>query len=277
MTLSVRNNYFKGGMVLAFLSLGLVLAGGYFASPAFPEAAASAALRSRGILHGLVGEFAGPSASVPFWTMLGAVAYSFFGIIFIFYFFEKTSSPEILFIGFFVISLSLEFVRILIPLKRVFPFPAMYLITASRILLFGRYFGLFSLFAASVYAAGLDIQKQQSILFMTVLSALVIALSVPVDNNLWDSTFVLSYGYSFMFNMVETGILAITILTFIISAYTRSSRPYMYIGIGSFLVYAGRNILLNSDTWITPIPGLLILAAGTWLICTRLHRMYLWL
>ena len=280
MTLSVRNNYFKGGIILTALSLGLTAAGGYYAFSALPDALTSASKRSSEMLPGLAGiieRFSEASATVPFWTILGAVAYSFIGIILIFYFFEKTSSPEILFIGFFVISLSLEFTRIAIPLIRVIPFPSIYLITASKVLIFGRYFGLFSLFAAGVHAAGMEIQKQQTIFFLTLLSALIIVWNIPVDNVEWDSTFVFSYGYSSMFHIVEAGILIITVVTFIISAYTRSSRTYIHIGVGILLVFTGRNILLNSDTWITPIPGFLLLSAGTWFICSRLRRMYLWL
>jgi len=84
-------------------------------------------------------------------------------------------------------------------------------------------------------------------------------------------------GYRSMFSMIELGVLAVTMLSFFISAYTRGSRAYVFIGLGTFLVFAGRNILINSDTWVTPLPGLLALAAGTWLICSRLHREYLWL
>ena len=276
MTIAVRNNFFKGGILLAALSLGLIAAGGYYAFPAYPEAVASAAMRSRGIIQTLMKNAADSSAYVPFCTMLGAVAYSFISIILINYFFEKTQSPEILFFGFFVISLSFEFVRLMIPLKRVFPFPAMYLITGSRLLIFGRFFGLFSLFAASVYAAGLDAQKQQNAFFILIMSSLVIALNVPVDSLVWDSTLMPLNGYNSMLAIVEAGILAATILTFFISAYTRGSRTYVFIGIGIFLVFIGRNIFLNSDTWITPLPGLLLLAAGTWFVSSRLHREYLW-
>ena len=276
MTISARNDFFKAGIILASLSLVLIAAGGHFAFSGYPQAAASAVLRSGGIIQILVGGFANPSAYVPFYTMLIAVLYSLISIILINYFFLKTQSPEILFFGFFVISLSFEFARGMIPLFKVVPFSAMYLMTSSRLLLFGRYFGVFSLFAASVYAAGLDGQKQQNIFFIAALSALIIALNVPIDPLVWDSSFTLLSGYGTMFIMVEIGILAVTMLTFFISAYIRDSRTYIYIGFGTFLVYAGRNILINSDTWITPLPGLLLLAVGTWLICTRLHREYLW-
>jgi len=277
MTLAVRNIFFKGGIVFAALSLCLISAGGYIAFSAYPAVTAAVALRPWGIIQKFIQELSKPSPYVPFWTMLGAAVYSFISIILIHYFFEKTQSPEILFLGFFVISLSFESVRIIIPLKTALSFPSMYLITASRVLLFGRYFGLFSLFAASVYAAGLDAQKQQNVFFMLVLAALVIALNVPIDSLVWDSTLMLWNGYKSMLAFLELGILLITMITFFVSAYTRGSKAYVFIGLGTLLLFAGRSILLNSDTWITPLPGLLILIVGTWFICARLHREYLWL
>ena len=277
MTLSVRNDFFKGGIILSGISLGLIAAGGYIAFPAYPDVTMSAVMRSRGIFEILLEDHINPSAYVPFFTMLGAVVYSFVSIIIIKHYFEKTQSPEVLFFGFFIISLSFEVVRGMIPLKTVYPYPAMYLITGFRILLFGRYFGLFSLFAASVYAAGLDAQKQQSAFFALVLSALVIAIQIPVDTLVWDTTLVPWNGYRSLFFMVELGILAVTMLSFFISAYTRGSRSYVIIGVGAFLAFAGRNMLINADTWITPLPGLLILVTGTWLVSSRLHREYLWL
>jgi len=276
-TLLARNNCFKGGIILAALSLSIVAIGGYFVFSAFPEASASAALRSGGIFLELVENLAEPSAYVPFWTMLAAAVYSLISIILINYFFEKTQSPEILFIGAFVVSLAFELARLAIPLQTAYPFSAMYLIAAFRFLLFGRYFGLLSLFAASIYAAGLDAQKQQNIFLLLVMTALVIALNVPVDSQTWDSTFLLLSGYGLMFTVLETGILAMTVLTFVVSAYTRGSRSYVYIGIGALLLFTGRNILLHSDTWITPVPGLALLVTGTWLVCSRLHQEYLWI
>jgi len=277
MTLSVRNNFFRGGIVFITLSVILTAAGGYFAFPAFPASVASAALRPWGLARLFPEGIARASAYVPFCTMLAAVIYSLVSIILIFYFFEKTQVPEIFFFGFFVISLSFEFARIMIPLNGIFSFSPMFLVSASRVLLFGRYLGLFSLFAASVYAAGLDVQKQHNVFFVIVLAALIISLTVPIDSLVWDSSLKMQNGYGSMFAMINAGILVVTVLTFFISSYTRGSKTYIFIGLGSFLVFAGRNMLLNSDTWITPLPGLLILALGTWIIASRLHKEYLWL
>jgi len=109
------------------------------------------------------------------------------------------------------------------------------------------------------------------------MTALIIAVNIPVDSLAWDSTFMLYSGYRTMFTMVELGLLAMTVLTFLVTAYTRGSRRYIFVGLGAFMIFTGRNTLFHSDTWISPIPGLLLLVAGTWLVCSRLHQEYLWL
>ena len=276
MTLMARNNCFKGGIILAALSLCLAATAGYIVFSAFPGASESADVRPGGILK-IAENLAPPSAYVPYWTIIAATAYSLISIILIYHFFEKTKSPEILFIGIFVISLAFEITRLAVPLGTAFHLSAMYNTAATRVLLFGRYMGLLSLFAASVYASGLDAQKQQNFLLMLVMAALIVAVNIPVDSLIWDSTFSLWSGYGLMFEMAEMGILIITVLTFMVTAYSRSSLRYIFIGIGAFLILTGRDILLSSDTWITPVPGLAILAAGTWLVCSRLHQEYLWL
>ena len=285
MTLTVRNNFFKGWIIIAALSLLSVAAAGYYAFSVLPDFAASAALRPQGLFQSFFQSFAQSnahniaqaSAYVPFWTMLGAAAYSLVSIIIIYFFFEKTQAPEILFLSCFAISLSFEFARIILPLSEILSFPPIYSIVAFRSLLFGRYFGLFSLFAASVYAAGLDAQKQQSVFSLLVLAALLIAANVPVDSLIWDSTFVFGMGYNSMLSTVEMGIVLVTIFTFFVSAYIRDSRSYISIGLGIIMAFLGRNLLVYSDNWITPLPGLILLALGTWLASSRLHKIYLWL
>jgi hypothetical protein len=106
---------------------------------------------------------------------------------------------------------------------------------------------------------------------------MIIALGVPVDGLAWDSSLMMVYGYTPMLKMVEAGVVLISAASFFISAYSRGSREYIFIGLGSLLAFWGRSILLTADTWITPLPGLALLAAGTWIICIQLHRVYLWL
>jgi hypothetical protein len=144
-------------------------------------------------------------------------------------------------------------------------------------LIFGRYFGLFSLFAASICASGLELQRQQNIVLVIIAAALIIALGIPIDGLSWDSSLAMILGYPGMFMVVEAGTLLITVLSFLVSSYTRGVKEYILVGLGTFLACIGRNILLHADTWAALVPGLLLLAVGTWFVCTKLHKVYLWL
>jgi hypothetical protein len=276
MTLSARNNYFRIGIALSFLSLVVTLALSFTTFSAYPQVGA-AAVRTTGIFQSLVSRFFQPQAYVSLATMISSALYAFVAMIFIYYFFEKTQSPEILFFALFVSTFAFEGLRIMTPLRDVYDLPAFYPVLGSRILIFARFFGIFSLFAASVYAAGLGEQKQGNIVFIIAIAALVVALGVPIDGLAWDSSLMMLCGYPSMLKMVEVGTMLITMISFFISAWSRGSREYIFIGIGSFLVFWGRTMLLASDTWITPLPALLLLAGGAWINCVQLHHVYLWL
>jgi hypothetical protein len=276
MTLAARNNYFRIGIALSFLSLALTLGLSFITFPVYPEVGATA-IRTTGMFQFLVSRFFQPQAYVPLATMAVSVLYAFIAMVLIYYFFEKTQSPEILFFALFVSAFAFEGLRVMVPLKEVYDLPVFYLVLGSRTLLFARFFGIFSLFAASVYAAGLGEQKQGNIVFVIVIAALIVALGAPIDGLAWDSSLMLIRGYPSMLKMAEVGIMFITMISFFISAYSRGSREYIFIGIGSFLVFLGRAMLFSTDTWITPLPALLLLAGGTWISCVQLHHVYLWL
>jgi hypothetical protein len=277
MTISARNNLFKAGIILSALSFAAIAVAAFVIIPAYPEAASEAVRRSTGMFQGFLGNL-GPGASyAPFAAMTGIVLYSLIGITLIYFLFEKTQSQEILFFSLFVISLAAESVRIVVPLKVIYEFPAVYCVMASRTLVFSRYFGLFALFASGICAAGLEAQKQRNTIIIIALTALAIAMGIPVDGLSWDSSLIMLTGYTTMFTIVEGGLLFFTVVSFFIAAYDRSSRDYIFIGIGALLAFAGRNILLYADAWLAPFPGLLALGAGTWFFCTRLHQIYLWL
>jgi hypothetical protein len=277
MTLSNRNFFFKAGIVISSVTLIGIAAVSTVLLPLYLEMIPLAARRPHGIIQILISRLLSPDPYVPFVTMITAVVYSLITLILIYYFFEKTQAPEILFIAFFTLSLAFESARIIVPLRSAWELPGVYLIAAYRVLIFGRYFGLFSLFVAGVCASGLEIREPGNVILLILGAALIVALGMPIDGLSWDSTLCLISGYASMFKLVEIGVILITTVSFLVSAYIRGAREYVFIGIGAFLVSIGRNLLLAADTWATPLPGLAILMVGTWFICNQLHRVYLWL
>jgi hypothetical protein len=245
--------------------------------PFYPDLLKEANRRSFGFLQGLTGLLVRPDPYIPFITTAVLVIYALITQILIYYFFEKTQSPEILFFALFACSCAAEGARISLPLRMAYGLPGIYAAMASRALFFARYFGICSLFAGSLYAAGLEMQKQGRVVLITMAAALVLALGVPIDGLSWDSSLSMIYGYMEMFVLVEWGLILITAAGFLVSAYSRSSREYFSIAGGTLLVCAGKDMLLRADTWITPLPAFALLVLGTWLICTRIRRIYLWL
>jgi len=235
------------------------------------------ARRSGGLFQILAGKWFATNLLAVHWCVAGLVLYSFLSIILIYFFFEKTQSPEILFVVFFAASFAPEALRLLLPLSRVYEIPSLYLLMASRVTLFGRYFGIFSLFTASIYAVGFKAQKQRNVVLIIAVITLIITLGVPIDTETWDSGLNMIRGYVSMFRLIEVGAFLIITLSFFIAAWLYSSREFVFIGMGSVLAIMGRHILLNADTWAALPIGLSLLTVGTWLICTKLHKIYLWL
>jgi len=277
MTLSERNLVFKLGIALSFLCLLISIIISVKVFSVYASMEAEITRRSVGIFRAFIEKFFEPKLLAVHGCILVSVLYSFFSLIFIYYFFEKTQSPEILFIVFFAASFSFEALRLILPLGRVYELPSLYQLMASRIILFSRYFGIFSLFTASVFASGFKSQKQRNIILIITVTTLIITLGIPIDTQSWDSSLNMINGYISMFRLIEAVTFLLTIISFFIATWSRSSLEFVFIGAGSVLAFLGRDILLNADTW-TGLPiGLLFLAAGTWLICTRLHKVYLWL
>jgi hypothetical protein len=277
MTLSNRNYFFKAGIIFSSVILIGIAALSNILVPLYPDLIPLAARRSQGILQTLAGRFLSPAPYAPFATIIIAVAYSLITMILIYYFFEKTQAPEILFVAFFTLSFAFESARLIIPLHSTWELPGLYLTAVYRVLIFGRYFGLFSLFVAGVCASGPEIREPRNVILFILGAALIVAMGIPVDGLSWDTSLCLISGYASMFRLVEICVILITMVSFFVSAYIRGAREYVFIGIGAFLVSAGRNLLLTADNWATPLPGLAILIVGTWFICNQLHRVYLWL
>ncbi|MDR2181989.1 MAG: hypothetical protein LBN92_04835 [Treponema sp.] len=277
MTLAQRNRFFKGGIVLSSACLLAILFAARNILPLYAGLAEQASRRTQGVFQVLTADLFPAFPPAPFVTVVLAAIYALFASILIYFFFEKTQSPEILFFGLFTISFVFEILRFAIPLQRLYPFPAVFLILGARLLIFGRFFGVLALFASSVYAAGLDMQKQGSVIFAVVIVTLVVALGVPVDGLSWDSSLAMISAYGSMFRLAENAILLIAVLNFLVSAYTKGTKEYRSIAAGTVFVALGRTMLINSDTWTLPLAGLILLAGGTCLIAAKLHQIYLWL
>jgi len=276
MTLSERNFFFKTGIFFSAAVILLILAASFLTIPMYPEIEENTR-RPAYFFQTVSGSILGNNYYAVHSLLALAAIFSFTVMLLIHIFFERTPAPEILYIAFFVISLSFEALRLLLPLHLVLNFPSIYLRIATRVLLFARFVGIFSLLTASLCASGMDVQKNRNAIFIIIIAALAVTIGVPIDSQTWDTGFNLITGYLTMFRVVEILVFLITIASFLIASKIRDTKEYIFVAVGVMLALMGRNILLYSDNWITVGMGIVMLALGTWFLCTRIHKINLWM
>ncbi len=277
MTLSERNTFFKVGIVFCLICTLFVTVASFLIIPVYSNIMEEYTRRPVNVFQVLTGFFMKNDYYAVYVSLAASVLYSLIGIIFIHFFFERTSAPEILYIAIFTISLAFEAIRLILPLYCIYIFSLFYINIAIKVLLFARFFSVFSLFAAGLYAAGLEMQKTRNVIFVMIIAALVITLRVPIDGSNWDTSLNIVNNYTSMFVLVELAAFITTMISFFIAANIRDSKEYFNVAIGVMLVLAGRGFLINVDNWIGFVPGILLLSIGTGFLCSKLHKIHLWL
>jgi len=276
MTLSERNTFFKAGIVFCSICTLFAAAASFLIIPVYSKIMEEYIRRPANIFQALTG-FVKNDYYAVYVSLAASVLYSLIGIISIHFFFERTSAPEILYIAIFTISLAFEAVRLILPLYCIYIFSVFYVNLAYRVLLFARFFSIFSLFAAGLCAAGLEVQKTRNVIFVMIIAALVITLWVPIDGSNWDTSLNIVNSYTSMFALVELAAFITTVISFFIAANIRDSKEYFNVAIGVMLALVGRGFLISVDNWIGFVPGILLLSIGTGFLCSKLHKIHLWL
>lgn len=276
MTLSERNTFFKAGIAFCIIITLLTAAASYLVIPVYSSIEENSS-RPVYFMQTVSGHFLGSNYYAVHVSLVLSVLFSFIGLLLVHYFFERTSTPEILYVSFFILSFSFEIIRLIIPMHIIFHFPYIYLHGAARALLFARCFGVFSLFTAGICAAGLEIQKTRNIIFLIVIAAFLIIIGIPIDTQTWDTSFKMINGFNNMLRAVEIAAFITTSISFLAAAKIRGSKEYVHTGIGVLLAMSGRNFLLGMDNWAGPAIGILLLSFGTYIICSKLHKIHLWL
>jgi hypothetical protein len=277
MTLSQRNRLIVIEIAISTLSFLVLLISAGAVFPVFSDAVAAASKRTLSFIQPLINLLFQAQSSAVLTSIFLSCIYALAASILIYFYFEKTQCQEILFFALFVFSFSFEMLRFVVSVNESFDLPRIYLIIAGRILLFGRILGILSLFVSSVYAAGFQVQKQSHIILMIFIIPMIIAAGIPIDALSWDSSLNLVSGYSMMLFLTEMGIFLFAIISFFIAAHSRGAKEFIKIGIGSILLFFGRNILLHCDTWIVLPIAVGLLGMGTWYVSSRFHQIYLWL
>ena len=277
MTLSRHTLLLKLGITVAACAAGAILVVSKMTLGLCKELVDRAAETGRRAGFPFLSDFLPPPEPyAAYLTMIIAVFYALAALILLFYFFEKTQSIEARFFMFFVFSFVFETLRAALPLSMMLNLPGEYIGLSAHTLVFFRYFGVFSLFCASLHSAGLKTEKEENIIFPLIVATLFISFRLPINQFTWDTSLYLVNGYPTAFMFLEITVSLLTVFSFFAAATRRAVREYYWVGVGAFFVLVGRAALFYGDTYLQPVLGAIPLAAGTYLICAYLRKIYLW-
>ncbi|MDR2601574.1 MAG: hypothetical protein LBC53_03875 [Spirochaetaceae bacterium] len=275
MILLQRTSLIKFGLAFSLAAFAGILAISPKLIPLFESLTPQASQRAGSPARALF--FKSTLDIVPYFSLLAALIFACIMLFCILYFFENTSSPEIHCFELFAFSFAFEIFRVVLPLKNIYMLSPFYLMTAERCLAFARLTGIFALFAAGLFASGIETKRKEIFLFPFCVAALIIAIRMPIDIYSFDTSLSSIFGFSKMFHAIEFVLAIITASSFFVGAYLTGSREYIPAGGGVVLLILGKTMLQTADALVLLIISILMIITGFYLFCNNLRKMYMWM
>lgn len=177
--------------------------------------------------------------------------------------FRRVSSAEIYFMTLFVMSLSVETIRIGLPVFAVNEVPLFWGVVLTRIVLFGRFAGALALFTAGIYSAGADYPRIGTVTLLLATLSFLIVYFVPVDSERVNATFVHVVGNRESIDFLLAFLSAATIVNYLIG-WSRGHREHGgAVAIAVVAVVVGKELVLHVPSLLPLLVGVVLVVAGT--------------
>lgn len=197
-------------------------------------------------------------------------------ILFIYLTFEKTKSPETIYLSGFLLGCLLQCSRIFIILFDLWSSTSSILLFLGKVDLVGRIFSILCLFLTAVFSDQELVQDADRNISVTLGISLLCGIMIPVNTLDITSCFTIATGFDKLIRFFITLVSVITIAAFFINSYKRNlklnqqSAPYFV------LLLLGYFTVTFCDNYLFAIIGSILLIIGTRGIILSLHNYYIW-
>ncbi len=200
--------------------------------------------------------------------------FSIISTIILFHYFKKKNFPEIFFFVLFILSLSLQTIRLFqIPLLLLNISPYFGVII-TRLFYFFKFFGLFCLFATSLFPIGIKFQKFEIMLLTILLLSFTISALMPIDPTTLNVTLLYKVTDRSSIFIMIISIRLLTIINFVRVAVSSKSKNYLFVLISAFFLIFGDDLMLFIPF---PFVSLILLLIGTAIYTRSIYSYYLWI
>lgn len=273
MTISIRNTLIKVSLTISIILFLVFIISFFYLN----QKSLSSLNRIIGIISDQNNTSIETTTVIVKWTIITAsilFGFSLITSLLLFHYFKKKISPEIFFFILFVISLSLQSIRLFqfqLLLLNAAPF---FGVIITRVYYFFNLFGIFCLFASSLFPIGIKFQKFGTILLSILLISFTISALMPIDSTLMNKYFLYNISDNSSILLMTLSVRVLTILNLVRIAITTKSKNYILILIASILIITGDELLLYF-----PIPffAFILILIGTLIYSRSIYNYYLWI
>ncbi len=202
--------------------------------------------------------------------------FSLLCLVYVLFAFEKTQTIEITFFAAAACSVSLEALRILVPLGETLAIAVASPVAVSRAILFCRVFSALSLLASVIFTTGQTAQQLGASVFLIGFVSFSLVSAVPFNATRLFSNYLVRPGFSVTITAFLSAIGLLAVASYLIQGKTRASSDYTAAGLALLSFLSGYAILSYCDSWAFLGAGGFLLFAGGWQYLNRIHRYYLW-
>jgi hypothetical protein len=186
---------------------------------------------------------------------------------------KRNPSAELSFFYLFLFSFSIQIFRLpyLVNLSSILGNSSL----ITRIIYFSRLLALTSLFAASLFSSGLQIQKFGMVLLMILLTAFTLSSIIPINISSISGALLNRIAKEEYLALLCIILELMTVLTYIAAAHNQGRPEYYRLAALSLLIIVGYEFLFFLHIPFI-IPGFACLIPGTVLFIRASRKLFLW-
>ena len=201
---------------------------------------------------------------------------SIVGTVLVLRYFRRTNAPEVFLFGLFLVSLSGDAFKLAIPLLLFLEQPPLYGAIVTRVVQFFHLFGVFCLFASTLFATGMDYQRLGNVVVVAFIVALAMTYTMPVDTHTLFPSLVFQMGDQITIQLLVVALALLSIVNIASSAVVHGSDGVAIYAGAVVLMFVGRELLFLLPTLLVSLVGGVLVIAGAVSYGAKKYIDYLW-
>ncbi|OQY33282.1 MAG: hypothetical protein B6241_08420 [Spirochaetaceae bacterium 4572_59] len=187
---------------------------------------------------------------------------------------KKNPSPQLSFLYLFIFTFSLQIIRLgyLLPQSSAFHIDKELI---TRIIYFSRLFALTAFFSTSLFSTGLQIQKFNMVLLITVLLSFSMSIIIPLNTIELTTSLLFRIAAEKSLALFCIALEILTAMNFFYAAIKQARVEFYRLFLFSIMILNGYELMFFLYIPFL-LPGSILLLAGTILYIRTSQKMFLW-